>query len=57
VLGALEQFGGAPECYAVTRAGELERMDVGNRVQAWTLGARWALRERWAARFPDPAAG
>ena len=57
VLGALEHFGGAPECYAVTRAGELERMDVGNRVQAWTLGARWALRERWAARFPDPAAG
>jgi glycogen debranching enzyme len=36
VLRALERFGGAPECYAVSGAGELERMDVANRMQAWT---------------------
>jgi glycogen debranching enzyme len=57
VLRALERFAGAPECYAVTRAGELERMDVANRVQAWTIGARWALREQWDGRFPGPVAG
>jgi glycogen debranching enzyme len=52
VLRALERLGGAPECYAVTPAGELERIDLANRVQAWTVGARWALRERWDGRSP-----
>lgn len=52
VLRALDSFTGAPECYAVTPAGELERVEIGNRVQAWTVGARWALRERWDGRLP-----
>jgi hypothetical protein len=30
---------------------------VANRVQAWTIGAHWALREGWDGRFPAPAAG
>jgi glycogen debranching enzyme len=56
VLRAVDRFGGAPECYAVTRAGELERMDMANRVQAWTVGARWALREGWDGRLREAAA-
>jgi glycogen debranching enzyme len=52
VLGALDRFAGAPECYAVTPAGELERIEIANRVQAWTVGARWALRARWDGRLP-----
>jgi glycogen debranching enzyme len=51
VLRALDSFPGAPECYAVTQAGELERIDVANRVQAWTVGARWALRDHWDGRL------
>jgi glycogen debranching enzyme len=52
VLRALESFAGAPECYAVTPAGGLERVEIANWVQAWTIGARWALRERWDGRLP-----
>ncbi|HMJ95631.1 MAG TPA: hypothetical protein VK486_07250 [Thermoleophilaceae bacterium] len=52
VLRALDAFAGAPECYAVTLAGELERIEIANRVQAWTVGARWALCERWDGRRP-----
>ena len=51
VLRALELFAGAPECYAVSSAGELEVIEIANRVQAWTVGARWALRERWDGRL------
>jgi len=51
VLRALDSFGGAPECYAVTRSGALERIEIANRVQAWTVGADWALRERWDGRL------
>jgi glycogen debranching enzyme len=43
VLAALDALGLAPELYAVTAAGELEPIPVANRVQAWTVGARWAF--------------
>ena len=52
VLRALDSFGGAPECYAVTPSGALERIEIATRVQAWTVGAGWALRERWDGRPP-----
>ena len=42
--------GCAPELYAVTAAGELESVPVANRVQAWTVGARWALEHGWDGR-------
>ena len=47
VLAALDQLGLAPELYAVTPAGGLEPVAVANRVQAWTVGARWALEHGW----------
>jgi glycogen debranching enzyme len=50
VLAAIERLGRAPELYAVTLAGEPERVPLANRVQAWTVGARWALAERWDGR-------
>jgi glycogen debranching enzyme len=49
VLAALDRLGLAPELYAVTRAGELEAIPIANRVQAWTVGARWAFEHGWAA--------
>jgi glycogen debranching enzyme len=50
VLAALDRLGLAPELYAVTAAGELEQAPVANRVQAWTVGARWALEHDWDGR-------
>jgi glycogen debranching enzyme len=50
VLNALDRLGLAPELYAVTAAGELEPVAVANRVQAWTVGARWALEHDWDGR-------
>jgi len=50
VLAALDRLGRAPELYAVTAAGELEPVAVANRVQAWTVGARWALEHGWDGR-------
>jgi glycogen debranching enzyme len=47
VLAALDELGQAPELYAVTAAGELEPAPAANRVQAWTVGARWALEHEW----------
>jgi glycogen debranching enzyme len=52
VLEAIERLGRAPELYSVTRAGELERIPIANRVQAWTVGARWALAEQWDGITP-----
>jgi glycogen debranching enzyme len=51
VLTALERLGRAPELYAVTREGELQPIPLSNRVQAWTVGARWALEHRWDGRL------
>jgi glycogen debranching enzyme len=50
VLRALDSFEGAPECYAVSPEGELERIEIANRVQAWTVGARGALEHEWDGR-------
>jgi glycogen debranching enzyme len=52
VLAALEQLGHAPELFAVTASGELEPARLTNLVQAWTVGARWALENDWGGR-PD----
>jgi glycogen debranching enzyme len=53
VLEAIARLGRAPELYAVTVAGELERVPLANHVQAWTVGARWALAN--AVRTISPA--
>ena len=50
VLDALDRLGRAPELYAVSAAGALEAIPVANRVQAWTVGARWALEHGWDGR-------
>jgi glycogen debranching enzyme len=47
VLSALDRLGRAPELYAVTRDGAVESVPISNRVQAWTVGARWALEHGW----------
>jgi glycogen debranching enzyme len=49
VLGALDLLGRAPELYAVSPEGEVEPVALANRVQAWTVGARWALENEWDA--------
>jgi glycogen debranching enzyme len=54
VLAALERLGRAPELYAVTRSGELESSPLANRVQAWSVGARWALEQGWDGRVSRP---
>jgi glycogen debranching enzyme len=50
VLSAVSKLGHAPELYAFTTEGELEPVAAANRVQAWTLGACWALEHRWDGR-------
>ena len=50
VLDAIERLGGRfPELYAVTGAGP-ERIPIANQVQAWTVGAVFALRAGWDGR-------
>ena len=53
VLAALDTLGQAPELYAVTPDGELAPAAAANRVQAWSVGARWALENEWDA-IPNP---
>jgi glycogen debranching enzyme len=50
VLAALDRLGRSPELYAVSLGGEVEPVALANRVQAWTVGARWALENRWDGR-------
>ena len=50
VLGALDALGLAPELYAVGTDGALAAVPVANRVQAWSVGARWALEQGWDGR-------
>jgi glycogen debranching enzyme len=50
VLAALDRLGRAPELYAVTPAGDLEPAPSANRVQAWSVGARWAFESDWGGR-------
>jgi glycogen debranching enzyme len=56
VLAALDALGQASELYAVSAGGELEPAPAANRVQAWTVGARWALEHDWDGR-PNPLEG
>jgi glycogen debranching enzyme len=49
VLAALDRLGLFPELYAVTTEGP-EPVAIANRVQAWTVGARWALEHEWDGR-------
>ena len=53
VLEALERLGRAPELYAVTLDGAVEAVGHANRVQAWTVGARWALEHEWDGGAAD----
>ena len=55
VLAALDRLGRAPELYAVSLDGEVEPVALSNRVQAWTVGARWALENEWDGRPPRPS--
>jgi glycogen debranching enzyme len=50
VLEALERLGRAPELYAATLEGGVEPIPLSNRVQAWSVGARSALRRSWDGR-------
>lgn len=52
ILEAIETVGDAPELYAVGADGP-ERIAIANRVQAWTVGARWALEHGWDGRAKD----
>jgi glycogen debranching enzyme len=49
VLAALDRFGTFPELYAAGSDGP-ERTASANQVQAWTVGARWALEHGWDGR-------
>jgi glycogen debranching enzyme len=49
VLDALVRLGGSPELYAVGPRGP-EPVPIANRVQAWTVGARWAFENDWDGR-------
>jgi glycogen debranching enzyme len=51
VLEALRRLGDAPELYALGPDGP-EPIAIANRVQAWTVGARWALGAGWDGRSP-----
>jgi glycogen debranching enzyme len=48
VLAALDELGLFPELYAVTD--RVEPIPISNRVQAWTVGARWAFEHDWDGR-------
>lgn len=49
ILDAIETIGQAPELFAVGPDGP-EPIPIANRVQAWTVGARWALEHEWDGR-------
>lgn len=51
VLEAIETLGEAPELYASMPAGP-KPIAVANRLQAWSVGARWALESEWDGRAP-----
>jgi glycogen debranching enzyme len=50
VLSGLDRLGRAPELYSLTPEGEPAPVPIANRVQAWTVGAREALRAGWDGR-------
>jgi glycogen debranching enzyme len=51
VLDAIETIGQAPELFAVGPDGP-RSIPIANRIQAWTVGARWALEHEWDGRDP-----
>jgi glycogen debranching enzyme len=51
ILEAIEAIGQAPELFAIGPQGP-EPIPIANHVQAWTLGARWALEHAWDGRAP-----
>jgi glycogen debranching enzyme len=51
ILAAIETLGQAPELFTVGPNGP-RPIPIANRVQAWTLGARWALENEWDGRVP-----
>jgi glycogen debranching enzyme len=56
ILDAIETIGQSPELYAVGPAGPAP-IPIANRVQAWTVGARWALEHEWDGRAALYASG
>ena len=52
ILAAIEALGQAPELFMVGPEGP-QLIPIANRVQAWTLGARWALEHEWDGRVPS----
>jgi glycogen debranching enzyme len=50
VLRAIADLGGYPELYGLSPVGDLFGVPAANRVQAWTVGAAWALSEEWDGR-------
>jgi len=49
ILDGIEAVGQAPELFAVGPGGP-EPIPIANPVQAWTIGARWALENEWDGR-------
>lgn len=49
VLEAIETIGRAPELFAACPDGP-RPVPIANRLQAWTVGARWALENQWDGR-------
>jgi glycogen debranching enzyme len=49
ILEAIDRIGLAPELYAAHPEGP-RPIAAANRVQAWTVGAHWALESRWDGR-------
>jgi glycogen debranching enzyme len=50
VLDAITRIGLYPELYTVTLDGHPQPLPVSNHVQAWTVGAAWALHNHWDGR-------
>jgi glycogen debranching enzyme len=49
ILSAIESIGQTPELFAVGPDGP-QPIPIANRLQAWTVGARWALEHEWDGR-------
>jgi glycogen debranching enzyme len=49
ILAAIETVGDAPELFAVGHDGP-RPVEIANRIQTWTVGARWALEHEWDGR-------
>jgi glycogen debranching enzyme len=49
ILAAIESIGQAPELFAAGPDGP-RPIPIANRIQAWTVGARWALEHEWDGR-------